>query len=343
MPGSVEKFEAALAALCPGWRDERFVLAFSGGLDSTALLLLALKIMKPARITAAHLNHGLRAEAAEADQRFAARISAERGINFITAQEDVAALAKERGKGLEEAARRARYAFLEEAAREAGAPYILTAHHADDQVETVLMNFIRGAGAGGLAGIHPRRPLGRVTLLRPLLGHSREELKDFVVAEGQSWVEDASNQDARYRRNALRLDVIPRLKALNPRLSEALSRAGAVLRSEEDFWQGHLKTLWPQVIAADDESADTITVKRPELEALSLAERRRLIYEAFLKIKNRARYAENESGEPLSLATVETVLTMLNFSTHKGLDLPGGLRAEVLREELKLSPASRFI
>ncbi len=203
------------------------------------------------------------------------------------------------------------------------------------------MNFIRGAGAGGLAGIHPSRSLGGLTLLRPLLGFSREELKAVLTAAGQSWVEDASNLDSRYRRNALRLEVLPLLKKINPRLSASLNRAGAILRSEEEFWREHLKKLWPSIIAADNGSAGVLILKRPELESLTVAERRRLIYEAFLKIKRRA--ANEEAGEPIALATVETVLTLLNFSEHLGLDLPGGLRAEVFPAALKLSPASRFL
>ncbi|UQZ90112.1 tRNA lysidine(34) synthetase TilS [Deltaproteobacteria bacterium Smac51] len=338
-----QRFGDALRGLCPSWKSERFVVAFSGGLDSTALLRLAAEIMPPERIVAAHLNHRLRGQAADEDQRFAAGTAAELGIEFISAGIDVAALADSRGKGVEEAARRARYIFLAEAAAKAGAGFILTAHQADDQTETILMNFIRGAGAGGLAGIHPRRKLGDVELLRPLLGFSREDLKAFLNAAGQTWVEDKSNQDSRYRRNALRLDIIPRLKSVNPRLGEALNRSAAVLRSEEDFWKEHLHKLWPVIVGADDETANTLTLKRGELERLTVAERRRFIYEAFLKIKSRDQRMKDETGEPMSFATVEVVLEIMNYPTHSGLDLPGGLRAEVFKEELKLSPASRFI
>lgn len=335
------KFREALRSLCPNWQNERFIVALSGGLDSTALLLLALSILLPVQITAAHLNHRLRGEAAEADQRFAAALAAGRGVDFITATEDVAALAETRGKGLEEAARQARYTFLENAAREAGANFILTAHHADDQLETVLMNFVRGAGAGGLAGIHPQRPLGQAAILRPLLTFTREELQAVLTDANQTWVEDATNRDPRYRRNALRLSIIPQLKTINPRLTEAVTRAVAVLRSEEDFWQIHLQSLLPQIIQSDDPTSNTITLSRSKLTALTQAEQRRLIYGAFLTIKTRT---QTQTGEPISLSTIETVLTLLtHHPAHKGLDLPGGLRATLSLNELKLSPASRFI
>ncbi len=277
-------FRASLNALCPDCREKKFVLALSGGLDSTALLLLALGLLAPAQIIAAHLNHGLRGEEARRDQEFAAALAAERGVRFITETADVAALAAERGKGVEEAARRARYKFLLEAARETRAQYILTAHQADDQAETVLMNFIRGAGAGGLAGIHPRRDLeGGIAVLRPLLQLSRDDLLRVATEAGQAWVEDGSNQDGRYRRNALRLELIPKIKELNPRFAEAVGRMSVVLRGEEDFWRAHLDRLWSLTVTADSAEANTITLSRAALENLSLAERRRLIYEAFAK------------------------------------------------------------
>ncbi len=340
-----DSLTAALAArleqLGPARPGARFLVAFSGGLDSTALIHLMAGLIPPDLLGAAHLNHNLRGPAAEADQAFARRTAESLGLAFITETRDVALLARERRKGVEEAARRARYDFLARAAEEFGADYLLTAHQADDQAETMLMHFLKGSGGGGLAGIPPRRTLKRgsfeVELIRPLLPFNRAELQSWLETRSLPWVEDRSNLDEHYRRNALRLDIIPRLKKFNPRLERALGRAAEIMRAEEDFWRGHLAGLWP--LLAREEAPDLIKLERASLARLSLAERRRLIYEALKRLRrNRV-----HSGEPLSLASVETVLAIMNETSHKGLDLPGGLRAEVDPVWLRLSPASRFL
>lgn len=347
----LNKFRIHLEAICPDWRRGRFLVAYSGGLDSTALLHLMARALPAEQVAAAHLNHSLRGQAAAADELFAQNTAEEMGLACFAATIDVGALARTRRKGIEEAARRARYDFLRKTALDWGADYIVTAHQADDQAETMLMNFIKGSGAGGLAGIHQMRPLimddfGRESLegdasepklLRPLLPFTRSELRDWLVAGGWSWVEDLSNLDQNYLRNALRHDIMPRLKRLNPKLSPALSRASTVLRAEEDFWRAHLARLWPLVAA--EESPELITLERYVLDSFMLAERRRLIYEGLSKIWR----ARPEPGEPLTFAGVETVIEMLKLPRHQGLDLPGGLRAELTSSELRLTPASRFL
>jgi tRNA(Ile)-lysidine synthase len=331
------KFQKSLEALCPGWRDERFVVAFSGGLDSTALLELMAALAPRANLAAAHLNHQLRGQASADDQSFAAGLARELGLAFITESRPVASLAVERRRGLEEAARFARYLFLADAAANFGARFILTAHQADDQAETMLINFIKGAGAGGLAGIRPRRPQGEAEVLRPLLPFARAELRGWLTARERRWVEDASNQDARHLRNALRRDVLPRLRELNPRLVQALGRAAVILRGEEEFWREHLAKLWPETVV--EESARSITLNRARLESLSLAERKRLVYEALLKLWRLRRLP----GEPLSHESVATVLELAARPGRQGLDLPGGLRAETGPDHIRLGPASRFL
>src|SRR5215210_9424639 len=144
-----------------GWplRGERLALAVSGGADSTALLL-ALEELKGAgllgvELTAAHLNHGLRGESAEEDARFAESLAREYGFEFVSARADVGARARESGDNLEQAARRARYEFLSEAARRTEAAAVLTGHTLDDQAETVLLRLLRGSGSEGLGGMRP--------------------------------------------------------------------------------------------------------------------------------------------------------------------------------------------
>lgn len=343
-----DRFRHQLAALCPSWPESRFLVAYSGGLDSSALIHLAALALPPERLGAAHLNHGLRAEAAERDQRFAEKTARGLGLSFLTEKRDVAALAQSRRKGLEEAARRARYDFLKKAADDFRADFVLTAHQADDQAETLMLNLIKGAGPGGLAGIHPRRPLERpepgrtdpgrqVELLRPLLPFSRSELRAWLSEQGLNWVEDLSNADTRHRRNLIRRDILPALRGLNPRLVPALARTAEVLRGEEDFWRLHLARLWPRVMLR--EGPAELVLDRPALEGLSPAEQRRLVYEALQRIW----LSRPNPPEPLTFSGVDMVLALLRFGGRRGLDLPGGLRAEVRAGELQLSLASRLL
>lgn len=317
--------------------EQKILIAFSGGLDSTALLVLMALHFPQKKLAAAHLHHGFRGEAADADQEFAGRLTESLGLKFITSRLDVPALARIRGQGPEEAARKARYQFLSEAALDWGASLVLTAHQADDQVETVLLHLVRGTGAGGLAGIHPRRPLSPgVEVIRPLLPFSRAELQTWLEARDQRWCEDLSNQDLSHPRNALRQDIIPALRNLNPGLLKAVGRTTEILRAEEDFWSQCLRDL--EAVVVLEKNQNFITLDRQALADLTLAEKRRLLYQILLQVqRNRPR-----PGNPLSLATVDMVLNLLEVTPPCGLDLPGGLRGEVDRKLLRLSLASRF-
>lgn len=338
----LQSFQEKLGRLCPDWRRRRFVVAYSGGLDSSALLNLMALSVSGDQLAAAHLNHQIRAEA-EADQSFAARNCAALGLTFIHDTADVPALAENRRRGLEEAARFARYEFFKKAARSWAADFVLTAHQADDQAETILMHLIKGGGGGGLAGIPPRRPLDAAAdrpgpeLLRPLLTFHRNQLRLWLEERKTGWVEDASNQDASYLRNAVRLEIMPKLQELNPRFLEAVGRTALILRDEEDFWKRRLACLWAD-IADENISSGGIGLNRKLLAALTTAEKRRLIYEAFLKVRR------TRSGfpEPPTLAGVETVLAMLDEARHRGLDLPGGLRAALNSDALIITLASRL-
>jgi tRNA(Ile)-lysidine synthase len=329
-------FQSALEALAPDWRDRKFLIAYSGGLDSTALLRLMALSLPAAQAAAAHFNHGWRGPAAERDQAFAALVAAELGLAFFTAQGDPASLARSRKKGLEEAARLTRYEFLARSARDWGADFILTAHQADDQAETILMNLLKGAGPTGLAGIPPRRPLGGLTVLRPLLAFSRQTLKSWLDDRGHVWLEDESNDDRRFWRNAVRGELLPVLKQWNPRLLEALGRSTALMRAEEDFWQNRLAELWSRVVL--EESPDEIRMDSRLLAALSLAERRRLVHAGLTRIQR----ARDLINEPVTFAAVETALGLASENHRRGLDLPGGVRASAEGPILRLSAASRL-
>ena len=332
----LQLFQSALAALEPGWRDMKFLVAYSGGLDSTALLHLTTRSLPRSQVAAAHFNHGWRGPDADQDQAYAARMAEELGLAFLAEKGDPASLAKARKKGLEEAARLARYDFLHRAALEFKADSLLTAHQADDQAETMLMNFLKGAGPAGLAGIPPRRPASGLVILRPLLRFSRQSLRAWLIDGGLTWLEDESNDDRRFWRNAVRRELLPGLKQWNPRLLEALSRSAAILRAEEDFWQSRIAELWPQVILTENPAE--IEMDRLLLAAFSLAERRRLVYAGLIRIQR----AGGLINEPITFAAVETALRLSARGSHRGLDLPGGVRAAAEGPVLRLTVASRL-
>jgi tRNA(Ile)-lysidine synthase len=209
-----------LNELLPAAARPRLCVAFSGGLDSSALLAaLAPSRRASFQVRAVHVDHRLRPDSA----RWAAhcrRVARSLGItlNVLTAEVRAA-----RGESLEAAARRERYALL--AAALAPGEALLTAHHQDDQLETVLLQLLRGAGIAGLAAMPAVAPLGRGLLVRPLLGVRRGQLGEWVREQGLSWVEDDSNADLRFDRNYLRARVLPLLAERWPAAAASVARS----------------------------------------------------------------------------------------------------------------------
>lgn len=209
---------------------DSLLCAVSGGLDSMCLLDFTLRLAEgmilKRQVRAAHFHHGLRGEAADRDEAFVRAYCAERGIPLTAGREDVKSLAVREGLSIEEAARKARYKFLETAAREQNCRWILTAHHAGDNAETVLLNLIRGTGLKGLCGIPPVRD----PYLRPFLAVSREELREYAARWNIPHVEDETNADPEAAsRNALRLRVMPLLREINPKAVEHINDAAGRL------------------------------------------------------------------------------------------------------------------
>lgn len=214
----------------------RVLCAVSGGADSMCLLRLLkdLEGERGIRVFAAHFEHGLRGEESLRDMRFVEEYCRENGIPCLTERGEVRRYAEKEGLGLEEAARRLRYDFLERAAESFGCDRIATAHTADDNAETLLLNLLRGSGTRGLGGIPPRR--GKI--IRPLLETSRAEIEAYLAEKGVPHVEDASNADLSFSRNRLRRLVLPLLREMNPALNETLGRTAALLRQDEAFLCG---------------------------------------------------------------------------------------------------------
>jgi tRNA(Ile)-lysidine synthetase-like protein len=190
--------------------------------------LCALSRERPAlRVVAAHFDHRLRADSAR-DRDLVAEFAAVRGVPVRLGEGDVRARARLSRRSIEEAARDERYAFLERAANETGADFIATAHTRCDQIETVLMRILRGAGARGLAGIPERRE----RVVRPLLGVSRPETLAYCRERGIPFATDMTNTDPRFLRNRIRHEMLPELRRVYPGIDAALERMAANARLE---------------------------------------------------------------------------------------------------------------
>jgi tRNA(Ile)-lysidine synthase len=237
------------ALIAPG---ERVVVALSGGADSVALLHLARELEAAGDFVvagAAHLNHQLRGAEADEDERFCAALAARLDLPIEIARIDVRELARREKRSIEDAARRARYAFFERAADRLGADVIAVAHTRDDQAETFLLRLIRGAATRGLAGIRPRA--GRV--VRPLLELDRSELRAYLEARGIAFREDASNLDLSNPRNRVRHELIPYLASqFSPSIAAVLAREAELARVDEDALHAEAIKIADQIVLTDE-------------------------------------------------------------------------------------------
>ncbi|AXV81941.1 tRNA lysidine(34) synthetase TilS [Ralstonia solanacearum] len=258
---------AACAAFVVSGGAPTVAVALSGGRDSAALLHAAAAWRDvagaPVRLVALHVHHGLQADA-DAWEVACARMAAAVGAEFHVRRVRVSADA---GRGIEEAAREARYAALDALCAEAGATLLLTAHHLDDQAETVLLQLLRGAGLDGLSAM-PMARQRRVTLLRPWLDVPRSDIDAYARAHALAWVEDPSNDDARYARNALRpllagmAGHFPAYRASLARSAAHLAEAAALI---EEVAQADLARIAPAGALA---LADLATLSGPRQRAV---------------------------------------------------------------------------
>lgn len=203
---------ASLAAASGLNCDRPLLLALSGGADSVLLAWLACQARPRLRLRAVHVDHGLRGAESDADARFCAELCARWGLDLRVRRIEL----DPRRSGLEERARRLRYRALIEAAREFGGATILTAHHADDALETLLLRWTRGTRTGGLAGLAARRGfrgLDAIEVVRPLIGLRRDELRAWSAEAGLAHREDSSNADLAFARNRIRRELLPTISA----------------------------------------------------------------------------------------------------------------------------------
>ena len=252
------------------------VVAVSGGADSLCLLHVLCQLCgngpharyQGVRLHVAHLNHMLRGEASYRDAASIEQLATSWGLSVTIGEIDVPALAREERRSLEEAARTARYRFLREAAH--GGP-IAVAHHADDQVETLLLHWLRGVGLAGMAGMQPRQQ----DIIRPLLGITHAETLAYCAQYGLTPLEDASNSDPRFLRNRIRHELLPLLESLNPGIHATLLRNAEISSIDAQWIEQQVDSCWPSVVLSQQENS--IKLSRDGLLSLPLSLQRHLL------------------------------------------------------------------
>jgi len=210
-------------------KKSKLLIAISGGMDSMVLMHLCHQLHL--NIALAHCNFNLRGNESDADEAFVLQLAENLDLEVFIESFDTEAYAKDHKISIQMAARELRYSWFEELAEQLQFDYILTAHHADDNLETFLINLSRGTGLEGLTGI----PAVNEKLIRPLLPFSRESIETYANANNLTWREDSSNASTKYLRNKLRHDVIPVLKDVNPKLLQNFNKTISNLQDSKDI------------------------------------------------------------------------------------------------------------
>lgn len=216
-----------------GMLNKHVLAALSGGADSVALvhLLNELRLQGKIKLTLAHFEHGIRGAESKEDQKFVIALSQKLGVPLITESACVTEEAEKTGEGIESCARRLRHDFLRRAKEASGADLIATAHHKNDQAETVLMHILRGGGLSGARGMSETDGI----YVRPLLKYSKADLIRYLHSIGESWREDSTNFLKDNPRNLLRLEAMPVIEKAYPSSADALFRFSEIVRAEDEY------------------------------------------------------------------------------------------------------------
>lgn len=257
--------------------DETIVVAVSGGADSTALLL-AIEELKThhklyVTVCVAHLNHRLRKSSGK-DAKWVADLAARLGFRSVIGRAKVAEDARTASDNIEQAAREARYAFLERTAKRVSASYVLTAHTMDDQAETVLMRLMRGSASLGLGGMEALRKLAKnssIDLVRPLLWARRAETEAYCRLRKTEFLSDEMNDDLSFARVKVRKQLLPLMQSFNNRIVEAISRTATQLREDGAVLVSDSDALLQRAAVSNEESSGESETKPPALDVKMLA------------------------------------------------------------------------
>src|SRR3990172_2243910 len=292
------------------------LVGVSAGPDSVCLLYLLKELQQEYSLSLhiAHLHHGFRGSEADEDVRFVRAIGKCLGIPVYAEHADIPAYLKKTGLSKQAGARKVRYEFFSKAAEETGAGRIALGHTADDQVETLLMRLLKGAGPHGLSGIPPVRD----KIIRPLIELTREEVIGFLSEKGIRYRIDSSNLSKVYLRNKIRLDLLPYLaKEYNPNIMDTLMRNLTILRDEDTFLDESIQRLYPEMIISRTE--ESIVLDAARLASLVPPVQRRILRHAVESI------AGEEAGA-LSFRHIEDSLALLEKDKTGEVHLPHDLR-----------------
>lgn len=304
----------------PGdWRNITVLLAVSGGADSVAMLraMGALKCEGSGRLVVAHYNHNTRGAASAADEQFVVELSHKLGLTCEVGRAEAAASSPRD----EQTWRNERYRFLEATAQRVGARFVVTAHTADDQAETILHRIIRGTGISGLAGIPRVRALGHASLIRPLLAVHREQLLDYLKELGQDFRNDASNEDRQFMRNRIRHELLPRLQHdYNPQVVNALLRLGRVAGDAQDTLDTNvLEKLWQESVTLPAGGGVLLVCERLRQETPFL------IHETLIRAYREQQWSLQAMGQAQWERLSDMILAEANDAPP--VMLPGAIRA----------------
>ncbi len=298
------------------------LLALSGGADSRALLHLLSDAAEREgfAITVAHVNHGIRGDEAQRDEDFCRALAEAYGVELVCLRADVPRLAKESGRGLEETAREVRYRFFAEQMSQKSIPLLVTAHHADDQLETVLFRLGRGSGARGLGGMATCRPFASGHLVRPLLEVTRREILAFCEENRLDYVTDSTNADATYARNYIRSELIPRMERVFDAPQLHAAHTAQALREDEECLTELSLALLSQARQEDGLSIDAL----------------RDTHGAILK-RSLGGYVESKTGHFPERVHLEALAALVNGTTPNAeVALTGGFCAYSERGLLRI-------
>lgn len=297
------------------------IVAVSGGADSLCLLHLLNRLCGPGKhypgvsLRAAHLDHMLRGAESARDAQAVAELLTAWEIPLTLGVADVPALARAEKRSLEDAARVARYRFLRDVA---GGQRIAVAHHANDQVETLLLHWVRGSGLAGLVGMPPRQQ----DIIRPLLEITRAETVAYCQEHDIIPLEDHSNSDPRFLRNRIRHEVIPLLQELNPSLQRTLLRNAEVMRVDLEWLEAQVDDCWAGVVVSEQE--DTIKLNMRALLALPLSLQRHLLRRVGAHL-----CAGQSPFEPRHLLLIQQLLSNRSTGPERTLHLPQKIQVHV--------------
>jgi tRNA(Ile)-lysidine synthase len=284
------------------------IAAVSGGPDSIAMLHALLELLRDwgVEIHVAHFNHMFRGAESDEEASFVAKKACEMGLKCTVETCDVPLYLKKTGVSPEEGARTLRYDFLQRVAQNLRADAIVTAHHANDQAETLLLHLLRGAGPEGLASISPREG----NLIRPMLGVTKAEIMTYCRENNLEYRWDSSNNESIYTRNQVRLHLIPFLEQYNPRIVEALVRTADICRWENEFLHDFTRAVKEQLNIVTDR--DQVSMDYSKVKAFHPALQRRLIRQAADDFTGKQGYLSFDHTEEI-----------LGLKPGKRISLPG--------------------